>query len=138
MIIAKDGKECTCGKRGCFECYGSMKALKEKIKQEYEISEEIHSRELMQILEENTEKSNKILNEYLDYLTIGISNLVDLFEPEIVSIGGSFAYYKELFLDKFINKMYTENVTFNNRKDLKIVLATEQNDAGILGAVIEV
>ena len=137
MVIEKEGKQCTCGKKGCFETYASMKMLKEKIKKENNITREIHSKELMEILVDGSQKSNQIIDEYLNDLRVGIANLVDLFEPEIVSIGGSFTYYPELFLEKFINKMHEEHTTFNERTDLKIVLATQQNDAGIIGSIIQ-
>ena len=38
MIINKDGERCNCGRRGCFETYGSMKRLKQKIKEQFNLS----------------------------------------------------------------------------------------------------
>jgi glucokinase len=137
ITIQKEGRQCTCGKKGCFETYASMKALKDKIREEYHITEELHSRELMEILANKSEQSEQILEEYLENLKIGIANLIDIFEPEVISIGGSFAYYKEMFLDKLIKKLQEEHATFNERKDIKIVVAEMQNDAGIIGSVIE-
>ena len=61
MIIEKDGIQCSCGKRGCFEKYASMKSLKDKIRSEYGLDSNVHSRELMEILSNNSEMSNKIL-----------------------------------------------------------------------------
>lgn len=136
MTIEKNGNECTCGKRGCFETYASMKKLKETIRNQYQLGEEVHSQELMEILGNKTEKSNKILEEYLTNLTIGIANLIDLFEPEAISIGGSFAYYKEIFIKALNEKLHKEQTTFNSRKDIILQTATMQNDAGIIGAVV--
>lgn len=136
IIIEKNGKQCTCGKRGCFESYASMRALKEKIKKEYKLPLETHSKELMEILNNQTEKSNLILEEYLENLCVGLGTLIDLFEPEIISIGGSFAYYETIFLEKLKEKMQQNNRTFNNRKDIKYILAKMKNDAGIIGSVI--
>lgn len=136
ITIERNGKLCTCGKRGCFENYASMKALKEKIKEQYHLSQETHSKELMEILSNQTEKSNQILEEYLENLCVGLGILIDLFEPEAISIGGSFAYYETIFLEKLKEKMQQNNRTFNNRRDIKFTLAEMKNDAGIIGSVI--
>ena len=135
MIVEKNGIQCTCGKKGCFERYASMKALKDTIRKEYRLGEEVHSRELMEILANGSEKSEKILEEYLEMLKIGIGNLIDIFEPEIITIGGSFAYYEELFMPRLKEKLNEEHSTFNERKDIKITVALLQNNAGIIGAI---
>lgn len=137
MTIEKNGKQCSCGKKGCFETYASMRNLKENIRSNYQLGKEVHSRELLQILGNESEKSNQILEEYLENLKIGISNLIDLFEPEAISIGGSFAYYQDLFMEPLKQKIFTENATFNGRKDITIKVAQMQNDAGILGSVLK-
>ena len=136
MIIEKDGKQCTCGKKGCFETYCSMRNLKETIRSNYQLGKEVHSRELLEILGNGSNKSNMILEEYLENLKIGIANLIDLFEPEAISIGGSFAYYKDLFLEPLQKKLFEENATFNGRQDILLTTAKMQNDAGILGSVL--
>ncbi len=134
MTIEKDGIQCTCGKKGCFERYASMRVLKENIRKEYGLGQDTHSRELMQILGNGSLLSNTLLEEYLNNLKIGIANLIDLFEPEAICIGGSFAYYENLFLEPLKQKIYAEHATFNERKDIDILTAKMQNNAGIVGA----
>ena len=136
MVINKNGRLCTCGKRGCLETYCSMKALKETIRREYGLGQDVHSQELLAILANHSDKSEKILQEYLNDLTVGLGNLVDFFEPEIISIGGSFAYYKTLFLPILQEKLMQDHVFFNERKDIKLTVAELQNNAGMIGAVI--
>ncbi len=136
MTIAKDGIECTCGKKGCFERYCSMRMLKEKVRKEYGLGQDIHSIELLEILGNKSELSNKILDEYIGNLKIGMANLIDLFEPEAMVIGGSFAYYGDLFIPKLKEKLFEANSTFNGRKDIEIKTALLKNDAGIIGAVM--
>lgn len=136
MTIQKDGILCACGKRGCFERYCSMRVLKEKIREEYGLGQDVHSRELIAILANESELSNRILEEYMENLKIGIANLIDIFEPEAIAIGGSFAYYKDLFLPKLQEKLTSANSTFNGRKDIKLETAMLKNDAGIIGATL--
>ena len=140
MIIEKDGIMCSCGNRGCFETYGSISALKLKIKEAYNIDKIITGEELIAIIQEKrqvqgTEEYNRIMdiiNEYTEKLAIGISNLINILEPEIISIGGSFAHYEDIFLHRVSNKMKL----FNNDNQPELVCAELKNDAGLLGAVI--
>jgi len=137
MIIEKDGIKCNCGKKGCFEKYASMQALKDTIQNEYKI-ENLSGQEIKELIENNleTEKMQKILNEYIKNLSLGIANLVNIFEPDTISIGGSFVFYKEILLPKLEEALKEKNATFNERKDIKIVLAKLKNDAGIIGATL--
>lgn len=137
MTIERNGRLCSCGKTGCFETYASMKVLKENIRNAYGLGKEVHSKELMEYLKNRTEKSESILNEYLENLKVGIANLIDLFEPEAICIGGSFAYYKDIFINPLNNKLKKPHTTFNDRKDIKIDVAIMKNDAGILGSVLK-
>ena len=133
MVIEKNGLKCRCGKRGCFEEYASIRALKRKIKEEFNIKENIDSNYILNMSEqkEHTQKLYKIIDEYTENLKIGIINLIEIFEPDVICIGGSFSYYKNLLLEPLTNKINNEL----NRK-IKIILAEKKNDAGIIGAVI--
>ena len=61
-------------------------------------------------------------------------NLIDIFEPEAVSIGGSFVYFADVLLDKLKNNIQKKKYLFNTRKELIIIPAALGNDAGIIGA----
>lgn len=128
MIIKKNGIQCNCGKKGCFEKYASISALKENVKKEFKIEKNITGKELHDFIKENVNDENmkKILNEYLENLLMGIYNIITLFNPNVISIGGSFAYYGDIFGEKL--------KSIFNDMDSKIILATTKNDAGIIGA----
>lgn len=133
--IKKDGIECKCGRRGCFENYASIKALKKSVTEEYNIKEEMTGIELHKFIINNskTKKMQKIIDEYIENLSIGISNLINLFEPEAISIGGSFAYYEDILFNKLKEKLQ-ENTNKVNDSYPDLLLATAKNDAGIIGA----
>lgn len=141
MIIQKDGISCKCGKKGCWQQYSSMKALKENFSKELGYSETIHGRDLLDIIknikegQKDYEKIEKILKEYIENLAIGISNLVNIFEPEAIGIGGSFVYFEELLLPR-LKKELNNNLLFNPRENLQVEIAMLGNDAGIIGAVL--
>lgn len=136
MIIKKDGIKCNCGKNGCFEKYASMKALKNNLRAELGLDEKTRGQELLDMIRKNEqdEKITKIVDEYIEYLSIGISNLINIFEPEAVGIGGSFVYFSDVLLDKLKNNIQKNKYLFNNREKLIIVPAALGNDAGIIGA----
>ena len=76
------------------------------------------------------------LNEYIENLAIGISNLINIFEPEKILIGGGFTDYKEILLEPLKQQLLTGNLLFNKRNDIIIQLAKFKNDAGIIGATL--
>ena len=133
MVICKNGKKCRCGKEGCFEEYASIRTLKDKIKKEFNIKENINSKYILRMSEDEQykEKLGNIIDEYTDNLKIGIINLIEIFEPDVICIGGSFSYYKDLILSPLVNKI-------NKQLDrqIKVILAENKNDAGIISAVL--
>ena len=136
MIIQKDGIKCNCGKNGCFEKYASMKALKNNLRSALGVDEKTRGQELLDYLRKNpdNEQINNIIDEYIEYLSIGVSNLINIFEPEAVSIGGSFVYFADVLLERLKNNIQKKNYLFNGRKELIIIPAALGNDAGIIGA----
>ena len=142
MIIEKDGLLCSCGKFGCWQQYASMKALKDNLRKALGCDEKTDSKQLLNILR-NTKKEDKsftiinnIIEEYIENLAIGISNLINIFEPEIIGIGGSFVYFEDILLNKLENKLLKDNLLFNSRNDMKIQTAILENDAGIIGSTL--
>ena len=137
MVIKKDGLQCNCGRKGCFEKYASMRALKDKLQKELK-NEKLTGEEIKELLSSNNnERVEKIINEYIENLSIGIANLINIFEPQTISIGGSFVYFKDILLDRLVKKISEKNMLFNNQEPPKIITAKLKNNAGIIGAVIE-
>ena len=137
IIIQKDGLQCNCGKKGCFETYCSIKRFKEKVGQILCL-ENITSEQLLEKLKENLTKTEveNVIDEYIENLIVGLSNLIDIFEPEVICLGGSFVFFKDIFYDKLVTKMNTKKYVFNKESLPKIVLAKLKNNAGMIGAAI--
>lgn len=138
MVIEKNGKKCKCGNRGCFEAYGSMMSFKIDIAHILK-QEKVDSRVLLKILKENIEQENVniVIEEYLDNLVVGLSNITNILEPEMISIGGGFCYYKDILWSRLDNKFKTTNLLFNKANRPKLQIAQFGNDAGIIGASID-
>ena len=142
MVIKKDGLQCNCGNKGCFEKYASMKALKNNLRNELGLDETTRGQELLDMIRNNNSsnknylKIEKTVNEFIENLAIGISNLVNLFEPEAIVIGGSFVYFEDVLLEKLENLLIYKPFIFNKRNKIIIKPAILGNDAGIIGATL--
>lgn len=134
MIIKSDGLMCRCGKKGCFETYGGILAFKNKVINRLNLSQDISGPELRAIMNNSMDKIMDIIEEYIGDLSIGISNLINIFEPDCIVIGGGFARYDYMLLDKLKSKLINSNLLFNKRSDIVIKTAKFGNDAGIIGA----
>lgn len=136
MIIEKNGKKCSCGSKGCFEAYGSIGNFRKVVREALQIEQEITGRDLLEILQKrgNERKLELLINEYAKNLAIGIASICNIFEPEVIALGGSFVYYKDIILPKLENYLKEENYIFNKSRMPKILLASLNNDAGMIGA----
>ncbi len=147
MIIEKNGKQCNCGKNGCFEKYASMKALKTNLREVLGVGEEVSGKELFEIIRNNvfgdgakkhqySEQIDSVVQNFVEDLSIGIANLINIFEPEAIGIGGSFVYFEEVLLDRLKSELLKHNALFNKRDNIIVKTAIFRNDAGIIGATI--
>ena len=132
MTIEVSGRECRCGRKGCFEEYASMRVFRKEIKELFNI-EHLDSFKMFEIIDskEKSKEVNDIINKYVKYLSIGISNIINIFEPDAICIGGSFTYYADIFLDRLKENLRNQ---FKEREIPKILIAKYENDAGIIGS----
>ena len=132
MIIEMNGRGCRCGKKGCFEEYASMRAYRSEIEKLFNI-EQLNSFKMYEIMEskEKLEEVEKVIDEYIEYLSVGIENIIKIFEPDAISIGGSFTYYADIFMEKLRQNLQGK---FKGREIPDILLAKYENDAGIIGS----
>ena len=136
-IIQKDGELCNCGKRGCFESYASLKRFKQRISDRFDLNT-LSGKEIRKFINENPENQmvKEMIKEYVDYLSIGISNIINIFEPDAICIGGSFSEYGNIFYEPLKDALLQGNLLFNHRNEIIIKYAKLKNDAGIIGATL--
>ena len=91
MVIERNGIQCNCGKKGCFETYCSIKRFKINAQKILDMNEAT-SKEILNEITMNMDKKeiDLLISEYIDNLIIGLSNVIDIFEPEAIAIGGGF------------------------------------------------
>lgn len=136
-IIQKDGELCNCGKRGCFETYASLKRFKQRISDRFDLNT-LSGKEIRKFINENSDNQiiKEMIKEYVDYLSIGISNIINIFEPDAICIGGSFSEYGNIFYEPLKEVLLQGNLLFNHRNEIVIKYAKLKNDAGIIGATL--
>ena len=102
------------------------------------IKEYVGASELTKAIEEHMSdiKVSALLNEYIDNLAVGISNIINILEPEAISIGGSMSHYEQLIISRLREKIYSGEYLFNKEEPPKILIAQSGNDAGIIGATL--
>ena len=134
MIIQKDGRECNCGNKGCWETYASMKRFKKEAIVRLGLPKDTESIEVQNYIRKNMDKpeTKVLVDELLTNVAIGLSNLINIFEPEAICFGGSFVYYNDIFLPILREKL--KLYLFNKDFEGKIVAAKLKNDAGMIGA----
>lgn len=149
-VIKAGGRLCTCGRRGCFETYASATALKlstkEKLKslealgldsKMFEITKKygkVNGRVAFDAARAGDTHGQEVVDEYIYYLAEGITNIVNIFQPATISIGGGISGEGEFLLKPLRVAVERDQYTRLRKKKTQIVTATLGNDAGIIGA----
>ncbi len=149
MVIVKDGKECACGRKGCWEAYASASGLialtkeailKEKPDYSYMLSlcdgdiNNANGRTAFDALRAGDANGTAVVNEYLGYLACGLINAINIFQPDVLCIGGGVSNEGETLLAPLRSIIEAERYTKHNPKQTVICKATLGNDAGIIGS----
>jgi len=133
MTIVADGKPCNCGKKGCWELYASDRALIEGYCSRAN-QKKVSLKDFFYKLKCEDPIAKEAWESYLDYLAIGIQNIILLLDPHYVVIGGKIGQYPGI-LESLKEKVFIQN-TFYNENDIKILISTLKENASILGAAL--
>lgn len=134
MIIRKDGRKCNCGRLGCWERYASVSALVH----EGEIAKpgsEINGKTIFEMYKKGDGEIRPVVENWIEYVAEGICNTVNIFQPNVIVIGGGVSREGDLILNPI--KKFVEENSMTGRSDLKqtdIRAAKLFNDAGVVGA----
>ena len=148
MIIRPNGVLCGCGNRGCWEQYGSATALiriaQEAMEREpgsvmWELCQgdrfRVDGRISFQAARLGDLSAKKVLHRYLEGLSIGLINLVNILQPEIICLGGGISNAEDdLLLDPLRGLVLAG--CFDKSKPPRLERASLGNDAGVVGAAM--
>ncbi len=130
--IIKNGLECMCGKKGCYERYASATALVRMVKEKTGL--ELNGKEIFTRERAGESIFKEIVEEWVDYLTDGLSTIIYIFNPSLIIIGGGITKQGDYLLNK-VDKNLVSKIGINYKKNLSIKFAKLGNNAGMLGAV---
>jgi len=143
MIVVAGGDLCTCGNRGCWERYASATAL---IRMGHECAakhpesilagkEKLNAKDVMDAAKANDPAGLEAFDQYTTYLAMGMVNIINFMDPEVIVLGGGVSAAGE-FLLKPIREKLAKMVFYKAMPYASIELATLGNDAGIIGAAM--
>ncbi|MBR2640262.1 MAG: ROK family protein, partial [Oscillospiraceae bacterium] len=145
--LVHNGVKCGCGKRGCFETYGSANALKRETREAAEQHPEsliwemcegnldnIGGRTAFDAADQGDETGKAVVEQYISYLADGISGIINVFRPEVVVLGGGVSNQGASLLDPLNEKVRELCLAPETIEPPKVVKATLGNSAGIIGA----
>ena len=146
VVIEKDGVPCACGRKGCWEKYSSATGLirmtREKMEEcqeslMWQISptlEEVNGRTAYTAAKKGDEAALAVVKKYQDYLAVGLANMVNIFQPEVLCIGGGICGEGDYLLQPVNEQVMAEQYAKTTPRKTRLVIAALGNDAGIVGA----
>lgn len=148
MVIRVDGRQCSCGRRGCFEAYCSATALSTRAREaaitnQFSLLNKLTNNNLYKIdgklffqaLKEGDKTCSEIFDQYMRDLTAGVVNIINLLQPDVLAIGGGLSGVGSLLLDNLKARVMKEVYSVHSDIQTSIRIASLGNDAGIIGAV---
>ena len=152
MVISVDGRPCGCGRKGCWEAYSSATALirmtEEKLAEcEAEGREtsmtadvvargKVSGRTAFDGMRAGDAAATEVVDTYLHYLAQGLSNIINIFQPEVLSIGGGVSGEGDSFIEALLPEIRREVYGQGIVKSPEIRIAALKNDAGIIGGAV--
>lgn len=141
-VIDVNGPMCSCGRKGCFEVFSSATGLirmtKEALAAHPESvmkdEERITGRTAFNYMRAGDETAKQVVDDYIRYLAAGITNTINIFQPDVLCIGGGVCNEGDPLLLPMKEIVKKEVYTRNSPKNTEIVIAKLGNDAGIIGA----
>jgi glucokinase len=133
MVIVHDGVRCGCGGYGHLESYVSGKAADELARETFGPAADAHR--LVRLAREGDERATALLTGIGEKLGSGIASLVNIFNPELVVIGGGFAAAGDFLLSP-AQTIADREVIVSIRESYRVVRAELGTSAGLIGAAM--
>lgn len=132
MVIVENGEACTCGRKGCLEAYASATALMREAKRA--TGEDLKPKEIFEGARAGDPKLQKLVQNYIGKLGTGIVNIVNIFRPQLVILGGGISAQEEDLLPPLREMMKTGCFGGEKGELPEIERAALGNEAGMIGA----
>ncbi len=149
MVIVYDGRQCNCGRKGCWERYASATGLiittkeymeKDKDSVMWELCDgdinKASGRTAFDAMRKGDASGKAVVDEFINYLGCGLVNVINTFQPDILCIGGGICNEGETLLAPVRAYIDKEQYAMNAKLKTKVCRAELGNNAGIIGAAL--
>ena len=146
IVIDAEGEPCTCGRNGCWEAYASATAL---VRQTKRAMDSDPNSKMWQIVSKNgkvdgrtafdgmragDETARKVVDQYIRYIAIGLINMVNIFQPEVLCVGGGICKEGDTLILPLQKHIEAERFSKYSERQTRLTVAALGNDAGVIGA----
>lgn len=147
-VITVGGLQCNCGRCGCWEKYASASALVEQTKDkmlnnkdslmwaEVDSIDDVDGRTAFNAMYKGDKAATEVVDTYINYVAVGITNIVNIFQPDVICIGGGICNEGDRLLNPIREFVARERYSKYASKQTRICKAELGNDAGIIGAAL--
>ncbi|MCR4615323.1 MAG: ROK family protein [Clostridiales bacterium] len=149
MVIVVNGEQCNCGRKGCWERYASATALisqtkaamledKDSIMWELVGGDinKVGGRTAFDAWRRGDKTATRVVNDYIYYVAVGVTNIVNTFQPDVVCIGGGISNEGDNLIKPVAEHVARERYSVHAEIQTKIMKAQLGNDAGIIGSAL--
>lgn len=146
-VIVAGGEQCTCGRRGCWETYSSATALMSQTRAAMEQNPDslmwklvdgdinkVDGRIPFEAAKQGDAAGQAVVDKYVEYLACGLVNVINIFQPDIICVGGGVCRQGENLLGPVRKIIEDERYSKYSEKQTQLCVAELGNDAGIVGA----
>ena len=149
MVICMDGEQCNCGRRGCWERYASATALiaqtKDAMKKNvdsimWDLVDDnilrVSGRTAFDAMRKGDAAGKAVVDNYIRYISVGLVNVINALQPDVICIGGGISHEKETLLAPLRRYVNADRYSLYATKQTELCCAVLGNDAGIIGAAM--
>ncbi len=149
MVINMNGRQCNCGRKGCFEAYASATGLDITAKEQIIINNKsklwnhinvennkFSSKLIFDLAREGDEAALAARNLYFNHLAEGVANVVNIFQPQLVCLGGGISNAGDELLKPVVEQIMKVDYSKSISKRCRIEIGLLKNDAGLIGAAM--
>ena len=145
-VIKVDGELCSCGRFGCWEAYASATALINQTRRAmvnhpdsamWSIAEDldkVNGRTAFDGMRAGDAVAAQVVDTYIKYIATGLINVINIFQPEVLCIGGGICKEGDTLLKPLAAHIERERYSKYSSHQTRLCVATLGNDAGIIGA----
>lgn len=144
MVIDVNGPKCSCGRNGCLEVFSSATGLIRMTKEALDANSDSKMHEMMgdhvsgrlafNAMRAGDEAAKGVVDKYIRHLAAGIANTINIFQPEILCIGGGVCNEGDALMIPLREAIKEEVYSKRSEKNTEVVRASLGNDAGLIGA----